>query len=248
MAFTKDIVETLAKKSAYICNNPSCHCLTIGPSLVDDAIKLKIGEGAHIIGDKKGAARHIDGDNNRNEIENGIWLCSSCHSMIDKHKGKDFPASRLSKWKDDFEKKLFGMLLSHESAIPLVMKHTANHKIISDLIDFMSDKGVFYISACYENGHYCSLSLKETRDYIKSLQPQVIYDDSIKMILKDILKPITRAMNMTSKDSGMPINVLESYLLTMRFELQGPFREIQRLGVKVPNVLTDIHPIHDDIN
>lgn len=58
MAFKNSIAELLAYRSAYICNNPECNTLTVGAELNDPALKLKIGEAAHIIGEKPGAARY----------------------------------------------------------------------------------------------------------------------------------------------------------------------------------------------
>ncbi|MCP1470522.1 hypothetical protein J3E64_002210 [Sphingobium sp. OAS761] len=38
-------------------------------------------------------------DAERHSLENGLWLCENCASLIDKNKGVDFPVSLLKIWK-----------------------------------------------------------------------------------------------------------------------------------------------------
>lgn len=91
--FSSKTVDLLASRSGLICNNPNCYCLTIGPSENNPLVKTKIGEAAHICAARKGEARYDENmDNNqRADISNGLWLCASCHTMIDKDGGRDFP-------------------------------------------------------------------------------------------------------------------------------------------------------------
>ncbi|MEI9534909.1 MULTISPECIES: HNH endonuclease [Morganellaceae] len=236
MAFPPKISQQLALNSAYICNNPDCYCLTIGPSLVEEIKKIKTGEGAHIAGEKEGSARHIDGNKNSNEIENGIWLCANCHTAIDKNNGIDFPPELLAEWKLKFRERLFGMILSHESSMPLVLRYTKNYKLLSDLIDFMEDKGVYYLPEAFEFPPHCIESMKETRNFITDLKKKVIFDSSIKKILSDISGAIGRAMNMTSKTGANAI-IFGDCLKAMRHELTFYFNEIEKLGINVPSKL-----------
>lgn len=59
MAFKSKIAEMIAYRAAYICSNPCCNTLTIGPSHEDTNLKNKKGEAAHIYGEKNGAARYL---------------------------------------------------------------------------------------------------------------------------------------------------------------------------------------------
>lgn len=46
--FNEQTIELIAYRSAYICANPECNRLTMGPSTADASSKIKIGEAAHI--------------------------------------------------------------------------------------------------------------------------------------------------------------------------------------------------------
>lgn len=95
----------LAYRSAYICNNPVCNTLTVGAALNDSSLKLKLGEAAHIIGEKPKAARYENiGQEKLLSIENGIWPCANCHTMIDKIDGIEFKKEELYDWKEKHEK------------------------------------------------------------------------------------------------------------------------------------------------
>ena len=138
MAFKKDIVESLAYRSAYICNNPDCNSLTVGPTISDPKFKLKIGEAAHIIGEKPESARHETIEIQLIEsIENGIWLCANCHTMIDKANGIDFPKEKLYEWKKNHENLIYTILKSHQSPIPLIRKQTKNFEIAQSLVNYL---------------------------------------------------------------------------------------------------------------
>ena len=63
------------------------------------------GIAAHICAASKKGPRY-DPDQTpeeRKAIENGVFLCTTCASMIDKNDGVDFPAPLLRKWRDDHE-------------------------------------------------------------------------------------------------------------------------------------------------
>jgi hypothetical protein len=99
---TKD-KDTLAKRAAFICSNPSCRASTIGPN--DDAEKAtSIGEAAHIHAARETYPRFVHSmtDAARAEITNGIWLCRNCHREIDQN-GNTYPAELLFAWREAHE-------------------------------------------------------------------------------------------------------------------------------------------------
>lgn len=61
---------------------------------------LPIGEAAHIVGEKPGAARHDPtmSDEQRAHISNAIWLCPRCHTLVDKDPSK-YTVELLSDWR-----------------------------------------------------------------------------------------------------------------------------------------------------
>ena len=218
MAFSKPITEKLAYRSAYICNNPDCNTLTVGAELDDDSLKVKIGEAAHIIGEKPKSARYKklpDGDSGL--IGNGIWLCANCHTMIDKNLGVGFPEETLYKWKKSHEKMVSMLVKTHKSPIPLLVKQTINYETAQNLVDFLSSKGVFYLDVSYENPLHVFESLTETRKEITRLAKKIQLDTDLKKIFTQIRDSAQEVMNETSLlNSKVDYQALDEYLKVMR--------------------------------
>jgi hypothetical protein len=103
--FSAATVRDLARRASYICSNPQCHNLTIGPASNDLEKIVFLGKAAHITAASPLGARYdpllTAGD--RRDIKNGIFLCPGCADKIDKNKGQDYPIDLLHKWKRDHE-------------------------------------------------------------------------------------------------------------------------------------------------
>ena len=101
--FTKTTVDILGKRVAFFCSNPECRRVTIGPN--EDVNKsTTIGIAAHITAAAPNGPRfdpELAGDQ-RSHIDNGIWLCSNCASLVDKDPVK-YPVELLKTWKKDTE-------------------------------------------------------------------------------------------------------------------------------------------------
>jgi hypothetical protein len=111
MAFPSKTAEMIGYRAAYICSNPDCNTLTVGPAINKPNLKNKKGESAHIIGTGKTSARHEKLPNQKlHAVENGIWLCANCHTLVDKNKDSDYPKKTLYSWKEEHEEKI-SMLL-----------------------------------------------------------------------------------------------------------------------------------------
>lgn len=102
--FSKRVADMLGRRVAYICSNPKCRKLTIFPSQ-DPEKAISTGVAAHISAAAPGGPRYDPSvtQRQRSSIENGIFLCATCATMIDKNSGLDFPAELLRKWKADHE-------------------------------------------------------------------------------------------------------------------------------------------------
>jgi hypothetical protein len=96
-------VATLAKRAANTCSNPDCGILTSGPAN-DPAQSVNLGEAAHIYGASPGSARYraemVGAE--RGEITNAIWLCCTCHKLVDDDEDR-FPAGLLFEWRRQHE-------------------------------------------------------------------------------------------------------------------------------------------------
>lgn len=100
--FTELIKNKLAKRVSYICSNPNCRKMTIGP----DSKKgiNNIGVAAHICAAAPGGPRYDANmtEQERKSIDNGIWLCQSCAKLIDSDENK-YTVSLIKLWKEQTE-------------------------------------------------------------------------------------------------------------------------------------------------
>ncbi len=66
---------------------------------------MNLGVAAHITAAAPGGPRY-DGvitQAQRESAQNGIWLCQTCSSLIDKNGGADYSTTALHEWKDRAE-------------------------------------------------------------------------------------------------------------------------------------------------
>jgi hypothetical protein len=104
--FSKDTIETLAKRAGLICANPDCKAPTSGPHS-DETKAVNLGEAAHIKGAELGSARYDASMSpaERASITNGIWLCSRCHTLVDRDERR-FTVDVLYAWKRQHESEM----------------------------------------------------------------------------------------------------------------------------------------------
>ena len=97
--FSERIKTILCERVGGRCSNPNCRRETLGPHREGDK-RLSMGEAAHILGASPKGARYDARmtKEERESINNGIWLCSACHTLIDKNPD-EYPVEELLKWK-----------------------------------------------------------------------------------------------------------------------------------------------------
>ena len=101
--FSKIVIDVLAKRVGFFCSNPSCKRATVGPN--SDPSKPTItGVGAHITAAAPGGPRYdaVLDTTERSSIDNGIWLCSQCATLIDKDP-ETYTVALLKEWKQNAE-------------------------------------------------------------------------------------------------------------------------------------------------
>ncbi len=110
--FSKEIKAILCERVGGKCSNPSCRRMTIGPHS-DPNKRLSIGEAAHITAATAGGPRYNGGltSQQRASIDNGIWLCSDCATMIDKD-AEQYPVDLLIEWKKQAESEQLNRVLN----------------------------------------------------------------------------------------------------------------------------------------
>ena len=199
--FSRKTVDLIAYRAAYICSNPNCNRLTIAPSAQASDATIKIGEGAHIHDARKETIRFDSNlsDGERAEPANGIWLCASCHTEVDKNKGRDYPAETLKTWKREHEELVLNLLQKHQSPLPILRRMVNDSKLAQAVVDLVSAKGVFYQDHYYEVLPHVVDSLVDVRKELLKIGREIDYEERLKKINKDIQKSIQDCMNYTSK-------------------------------------------------
>ncbi len=100
MAIDDKDIKLLWGKAAGRCSYPGCYD-DLAPLLLQSGTTV-LGEMAHIIGRKSGAARSSAAIGTDDTYLNLLLLCPPHHTLIDKAE-KDFPIELLKKWKADWE-------------------------------------------------------------------------------------------------------------------------------------------------
>lgn len=200
MPFSKSVASALAHRSGFICSNPTCHALTIMPTEGSLTAYTHKGNAAHIHGEKVNTPRYLATMtvDERKSPANGIWLCSSCHDLIDKGDGNGFTDVQLRKWKSDHEALIRKTALAATPGLPLAQLRTKDAKIARDALTFLNDRAVFFNPSQFENGHHVIQSLRESRDYFVQQIQKAGLDSRVKMLFETIQDACRAAMNATS--------------------------------------------------
>ncbi|UTA81215.1 hypothetical protein J4377_07030 [Halomonas sp. XH26] len=240
MAFKAKIAEMIAYRAAYICSNPECNTLTIGAAISDPQLKNKKGEAAHILGEKATAARYDPNPNiDVDGVENGLWLCANCHTLVDKNKGADYPSRDLLEWKKDHEETISMLLRTHKSPLPLISRQSTNRKIAQNIVDYISSKGAYFQHSSIENPAHVISSIDQVRKRIQREVRDIDSDKRLKEICRSIQDANREFMNELSRDSSL----LDSYLTILRNRVGIQLKRLRdEIGCDVSGQITSIIP------
>lgn len=111
MSISDKVKRKLLSASGGFCGNPSCHRNLF--DFFETGEITNIEELAHIIGQKELGPRGDDALplNDRDEFENIILLCPTCHTIIDKNP-KLFSKETISKWKKEHEESIKNLFIA----------------------------------------------------------------------------------------------------------------------------------------
>lgn len=172
--------EELAKRVAYRCSNPQCRAATIGPKEGDTGT-INIGVAAHICAASEGGPRYNDNmtSEERSSYENGIWLCSNCATMIDRHKDY-YTVEMLHMWKRlaelEASKEISGRGMSYEQ----ISLSSNDKNVIENIIRVMEESNTFYMLKKFDYGN----------DFQRKLL------DPLFLLMEDLRKPSSGISNM----------------------------------------------------
>jgi hypothetical protein len=104
--FPTGIIDTLRKRAAFICSNPNCRNMTIAASEASTEKVQYIGVAAHITSAAAGGPRYDTSltPAERQGVQNGIYLCNNCATLVDKNNGIDYSVALLKELKATHEK------------------------------------------------------------------------------------------------------------------------------------------------
>lgn len=201
--FSAKTIRDVAGRSGWICNNPTCRTLTIGAADSGTELATKVGEAAHIKGEKDGAARWEDIDVKLiSHQDNAIWLCPSCHTMIDKNDGGMFRVEVLTAWKKDHELMITKLMLAHRSPLRALRAATVDGDLANEAVIKLSGKGAMFREMILEAGPMVLASITELRDYFESLPMKVSSDTALRARFENLHFRFVEYMNYTSKEMG----------------------------------------------
>lgn len=105
--FSRTVAEKLAKRAAYKCSFPTCIRSTTGPGANEDQVSTT-GKAAHIYSASQNGPRGTGGLTleQRQRIDNGIWLCAKHADLVDKNGGTDFPVPTLREYRRIHEERI----------------------------------------------------------------------------------------------------------------------------------------------
>ena len=109
MAITDKTLKILWGRAAGRCSAPNCQ-LDLTPLLEESGL-IVIGEMAHVIGRREGAARGEPGSSPDDSYDNLILLCPNHHTHIDKAP-VDYSVELLHQWKKSWESSVSVLRLS----------------------------------------------------------------------------------------------------------------------------------------
>ena len=118
--FSAATTRTLAQRAGYMCAQPDCRQLTVGPSEDRVGRITMVGVAAHITAASPGGPRYDASltPQDRSSEENGIWLCQRHGKLIDDTASRHAVAT-LRRWKKQHAEWVFRRVASADS----VLKH-----------------------------------------------------------------------------------------------------------------------------
>lgn len=240
--FSPETIMATGSRAGFICSQPLCRTITIGPVPVawDPRLTTKIGEGAHISSarDRPGDIRFDASitDAQRADASNCIWLCASCHTLIDKNGGTGYPAALLKQWKADHEALILSLLLSPRSPMPHIRTMAEETQEVQALIEDFEQAGALFRQMRHEVGQYTMSSIKDLRARVNEVRKKIRHDPDLKRAVKDLATAFGTTMNLTSNFTARE----QGELMVLRHRVFDFLRAMENdFGCKVTGNLKD---------
>lgn len=199
--FSASVVLKVAERAGYICSNPRCNRITIGPTDNDVNKSTKTGIAAHICAAAPGGPRYdmSQTPQERKSISNAIWLCGTCSILIDKNNGIDYPAPDIKRWKKDHEKLIKECLEGGKRLMfQFLTQQPKDASIARKVIKFLEQRGALFVHIQHEVPQYVFESVKEIRTFLTSIQTEIEPESPLEIIVDSINHACRHFMNTTN--------------------------------------------------
>lgn len=203
--FPPKVRKTVAERAGYLCSNPFCNTLTIGPCEADEEISSNKGVAAHICAARANGPRYDINQSvtERKSISNAIWLCGSCSILIDKNDGVDYPKELLQDWKKNHVRLIKNNL---EGADKIVFNGNLKQEeldMVRKVVAYLEDRGMLFVEVVAENVEHVILSIREIRTYLTQIKANIKGDSEIlDHLVSNMTNECRKFMNSTSTKSN----------------------------------------------
>jgi len=189
--FSPKTKRKVAERAAFICSNPSCNQVTIGPSESDQQKSAKVGIAAHICAASSRGPRYDMSQTlgQRKGIKNAIWLCPSCAMLVDKNGGDDYPADHLRKWKRDHET-LIKKCLEGDKRIAVKLRGDttpATKQNAKRIMDLLKHRGALFKGYSQEDPSHVIASLDKLRGKLTEIRRDLAPESQLDIVAGSIV-------------------------------------------------------------
>ena len=231
--FTPKTKALVAARAGYMCSNPDCNRLLVGPEVntEDKLLKSSIGEFAHIRGRADDSPRWEPAmtDDQRADPENAVFLCATCHTLVDNNGGPGYTTDKLTAWRDEHTATVRRILAG--PPIPLLSEFRRREKngaIVRHVFNVIADKRAVYERPELESWSEVISSLSALRTTLTHELREVENDYKLAKMIKDITTSARTFMTKVKVDhySGPVLGHehAERHLAVMREEIGGTLR------------------------
>ena len=242
--FSKPIARKLAERAGYLCSNPGCRRLTIGPVTANPGDSASTGVAAHISAAAPNGPRYdmSQSESERKSIGNGIWLCATCASLIDKNNGIDFPRDHLRKWKTDHEVLMKECREGSRRIMIEFRSFSEDTESARSLMLMISDKSAFYVSLNDESPPLVARSFGDLRDKIVEFRSRMDEESPVQDIAEAIAAACRHYMNVTP--SGATLTEIEYSLGAVRKAVGVSLLMLAKMyPIEIPYNLQSLLPV-----
>lgn len=189
-SFSQTTRTKLAERAGFICSNPECNKITIGPCHSNIEYSVNVGVAAHIHAASKLGPRYNENQTpeERSSIDNAIWLCGSCSYLIDKNNGAGYSDVWLKNWKQRHESLIVELLESGYNLLSSKRGNLELNKFFDNLMISLEDKRVLYWPFEYEHLQHVAQSLCDLRKELTSARKDLERGSEVDVKIKTMIE------------------------------------------------------------